>query len=405
MKNSLKAFSKQFFGGKYEQIGKSVSACVILFCSLRAAEIQLVISPFILFVTSTIFTAGAMWQALNSSHNAEMLQGFFLLPFDNNRLTMAYALAFSGHTLITKTALIWAIFFAISKQSAVQIATALFCGCNACFLTVAIYTLLEKKKCWVAGSWVICILGIMLSIRLPEIVFGIVAVSFGIAIWYLHNVDPYTFYRPICVGAIIHYTNKKGSIYIYLLRYLFTNKSYLVNKVGLAAVACFLPIFLGQFEGLNIKPIGFAILCLNTPICILISCDPCLEQAVRILPEQIIRFYGCYWLFISIIHVVVSTIYLCSWQVFNGNIAISDFLISVMFALQSALLSVLLEWLHPIRNWKIESDLWHHPRKYVVPALMMLIAVFVSIWPPLLWIWLCILPLECIGLICITRRI
>ena len=47
---------------------------------------------------------------------------------------------------------------------------------------------------------------------------------------------------------------------------------------------------------------------------------------------------------------------------------------AVLIALQSAILSVLLEWFWPIRNWKIENDLWRHPRKYIVPLIMLLIA-------------------------------
>ena len=43
--------------------------------------------------------------------------------------------------------------------------------------------------------------------------------------------------------------------------------------------------------------------------------------------------------------------------------------------------SVLLEWFYPIRGWKIESDLWHHPRKYIVPAAMLLLAGVVGTVP------------------------
>ena len=50
------------------------------------------------------------------------------------------------------------------------------------------------------------------------------------------------------------------------------------------------------------------------------------------------------------------------------------------FALLSASGSVLLEWYCPIREWKIESDLWHHPRKYIVPAVMLLLAGLVSMF-------------------------
>ncbi len=65
-----------------------------------------------------------------------------------------------------------------------------------------------------------------------------------------------------------------GSIFLYLLRYLITNKNYLLNTAGLCVIAGVMPFILGQFEGVNVMPLGFAVLCLNTPICILLSRDP-----------------------------------------------------------------------------------------------------------------------------------
>ena len=75
---------------------------------------------------------------------------------------------------------------------------------------------------------------------------------------------------------------------------------------------------------------------------------------------------------------------------------------AVFFALQSAVLSVLLEWFYPIRDWKIESDLWHHPRKYVVPMVMLLLAGAVSAWPVLLPVLLVLLALETVVLLFIA---
>ena len=45
------------------------------------------------------------------------------------------------------------------------------------------------------------------------------------------------------------------------------------------------------------------------------------------------------------------------WQLRNGGVGGAELLAALMIALQSAILSVLLEWYRPIRNWKIESDL------------------------------------------------
>ncbi len=141
-------------------------------------------------------------------------------------------------------------------------------------------------------------------------------------------------------------------------------------------------------------PLGFAILCLNTPICILLSCDPDLEQAVRIFPGQAGRFCTCYGLFLFSVNMAVSSVYLVVWQIQHGSVGGMDIMAAVLIALQSAILSVLLEWFYPIRNWKLESDLWHHPRKYVVPFIMLLTAGLIGMWPVSIWILLCIVIVE-----------
>lgn len=69
-----------------------------------------------------------------------------------------------------------------------------------------------------------------------------------------------------------------------------------------------------------------------------------------------------------------DVVFLCSWQIQKGSVTVHMIAGAVFFALQSAVLSVLLEWFYPIRGWKTESDLWHHPRKYVVPVVMLLLA-------------------------------
>ena len=164
-------------------------------------------------------------------------------------------------------------------------------------------------------------------------------------------------------------------------------------------------MILGQAEGLNAMPLGIAILCLNTPLCILLSCDPGLEQAVRILPRQGGRFCTCYIFFIFSVNMAVYCVYLMSWQIQHGGVDSMEIMTAVLIALQSAILSVLLEWFHPIRNWKIETDLWHHPRKYVVPFIMVLIAGAIGMWSVSVWVLLCTVLIEVLSLLFITRRI
>ena len=81
-----------------------------------------------------------------------------------------------------------------------------------------------------------------------------------------------------------------------------------------------------------------------------------------------------YVLFLFLWNGIADVLYLCSWQIQLGGITGWTVLSAACFALLSAVLSVLLEWFYPVRGWKIESDLWHHPRKYLVPAGMLLLA-------------------------------
>ena len=164
-------------------------------------------------------------------------------------------------------------------------------------------------------------------------------------------------------------------------------------------VGCVLPIFLGKVEGMSVIPVGFAILSLNTPICILLSCDPALEQAVRFLPGQKRAFCIPYCLFIFLCNMAADTVFLCSLQIQIGGVAGTMILEAVFFALQSAVGSVMLEWFCPIRGWKIENDVWHHPRKYIVPAAMLLIAVAAGTIPVMTPVLITLLVIEIIVLL------
>lgn len=404
MMNTTKALSKQFFGAKYQSAGKSLLAAVILFIAIDAAEFQMEIAPFILYLTSTFFTGGVMWQMLTGKRHMEAMQGMFMLPFDNRSFAFSYVMVLGAHTLITKTLPIWALFFAAASWYPREIAIAVFCGCMACAVTAAGYRMCRKGLIVLPILWAAGILSVILLVRQDAAVLTAGAVSILAAVLYLAFADAYDFYSVAASKRAVQHTGHSASVFGYLMRYLLANKSYLINTMGLCAIACFLPLLFGEFQGLNLFPIGLAILCLNTPICTLLSCDPDLEQAIRVLPGQSGRFCRRYCLFIFIVNGIVAGIYLGSWQMIHGGIGLDHAGTVLLFTLQSAILSVILEWKHPIRGWKTESDLWHHPRKYLVPLAMLLMAAFVGIYPLVLWIWSAVLLIECGSLLYTTRR-
>ena len=191
---------------------------------------------------------------------------------------------------------------------------------------------------------------------------------------------------------------KRHWLWIYFVRYLGSRKNYLANTAILWCMACVFPFFIRQAASWSMIPLGFAILSLNTPICILLSCDRALERAVRFLPNQKKSFCIPYCAFIFLCNLSADGIFLCSLQIQLGGVTAQMIAVAIFFALQSAIFSVLLEWFCPIRDWKLESDLWHHPRKYLVPATMLLLAVAVGTMPMLQFLLLCLLAAELAGL-------
>ena len=81
-----------------------------------------------------------------------------------------------------------------------------------------------------------------------------------------------------------------------------------------------------------------------------------------------------YFSFIVLNNVIAYTFYLASFGLQTGGIELKNIVLAVVFALLSASGSVIMEMRFPITEWKTESDLWHHPRKYIVPAILMLLA-------------------------------
>ena len=212
--------------------------------------------------------------------------------------------------------------------------------------------------------------------------------------------DVYVFYQPVASAGMIRSRSSKSSkasVLRYLIRVVQFHPVYLMNSLALCVFAGIFPFLLGELKDFYCLPLGFGILCMNTPVCTMLSADPDTEQSLRALPGQPVRFAISYCAFIFLINLIQSSIYLISWQIQNGGLLWPDLLLAIMFALQGALLSAILELKKPIRDWKVEADLWHHPRKYLVPGIMILMGAVIGVWRPLQWIWAAILVLEVIG--------
>lgn len=381
MKIMFKPFMKKLFGVKYERLSRTLLIDLILFWGLSISGFRTKIAPAVFSLTVSVFTGGVMWQDLSSRDNTDDLQNMLMLPFDRRKMVFSYITALGAYTFLTKTALLLAVLLAVSNWGFPGLLTGLLCGIYGILAAAALFSLNRYRYAdglRIAALTAAIVLSADHPWFLPVILAGCLS-SFPVLLY----ADGYSFascekagrhrraLAPV-TGTGMHH--RRHSMLRYLLRYLSARKNYLANTGFMWGIACVLPLFFRQMESLAVIPVGFAILSLNTPLCILLSCDPALEQAVRFLPGQERAFCLPYCAFIFLCNLAADSLFLTSWQLLAGGVPFLMFVTALFFALASAVCSVLLEWFLPVRNWKIESDLWHHPRKYIVPAVMLLAA-------------------------------
>ena len=385
----FKAFAKKLFGAGYERLGHTVPVCLLMFAGLRAAKLRFAISPSVLYLTVSMFTAGMMWQALSSEDQSASMQNMLMLPFDRRKFILSYVTVLGIYTILTKTAVL-----AVSAWTYTEFWGTLLCMIHAVFLAACIYG--QKRNRGLCMVWAAVMTGLLIFLREETLLFPAVAASSIFALGFLQGMDGYVFYAPEKGSIRIRKSGGTCLVWRYLIRYLICHKNYLMNTAILWCAACVLPSFLGQIERWFVIPMGFAVLSLNTPLCILLSCDPALEQAVRFLPDGKKRFCIPYCLFLFLCNLASDGLYLGSFWLQKGGVTFGMIAAAVVFALQSAVLSVLLEWFYPLRGWKIESDLWHHPRKYAVPAVMLFLAGAVGTAPGILPVLMILPAVFCI---------
>ncbi len=396
MKMTGKAFSRKLFGAKYERLPRTFLVDLIVFWGLYIAGFRVQVAPSVRILMISAFTAGVMWQALSSKDTAAELRHMLMLPYDRREFVFSYVAALGAYAVLTKAGLLLAVLLAVSAWEPMEVLGMTICMIHAVLVAAAVYSL---RKYWlVAGLWAAVMAAVILLFGSEPWLVPLLFVNGLFAVLVLGRADGYDFYRWESGKSHVIRQRKNASLWRYFFRYLGCHKNYLLNTAVMWCVAVVLPYFLGEIDGLSVLPVGFAVLSLNTPVCILLSCDRDLEQAVRFLPGQKKAFCIPYCLFLFLCNMAADVIFLCSWQIQRGGVTAMMAAGAVFFALQSAVLSVLLEWFYPIRGWKIESDLWHHPRKYVVPAVMLLLAGAVSARPALLPGLLCLLAVEAVVL-------
>ncbi|MDN0062940.1 hypothetical protein [Collinsella ihumii] len=172
--------------------------------------------------------------------------------------------------------------------------------------------------------------------------------------------------------------SSRGSACVLIARRLMSSGSILANTAGFAVMALALPLLLGDIGPVMGVPIGLAILSINTPLCTVASGEPDLSDELAMLPDSGRMFFIPYAGMLFGVFLATDGLFLASWALAHGLDARFTVLAALM-AGAAACASAALERFRPVRGWSAESDLWRHPRKYLVPFALLLLGPIASI--------------------------
>lgn len=369
----LKIMSRKLFGKKYEKILKSIMVCTIIYCGLSNLHYNIAVAHSVLMIINLTFSATVMIQFLGSKDNAGYLKGYFAMPFEKKGFISGYTTAMGIYVITTKTLMVYALILAFTKINAIEILLILSEYIFVCIGSMTAFAYFKDKK---YISLTIGAIGIAMCVLLPlnPISAVIYLVSALILMFVLINTDPYRFILNRS-GELQKTKSSKGSHFLvakYIMRYIFSNRSYLISPIIITAFLCFLVVNMkntGFDDGILM---GLALSSMNTPLGVVVSSNRGLHAKLDSMPSKAKNFFVPYACVLFVYNMIISALLITVVSFFGIKPSLLTVAAAVMFSLQAATAVAFMEDKKPITKWTVETDLWHHPRKYIVPVILIL---------------------------------
>ncbi len=374
--------SRKLFGKNFNKLFTSLFISVIIYFGLSQLDYKVEVSTQTLVFINLFFSGSLMLHFLGSKDNGAYLKGFFAMPFNSKKFILEYAVVMGLYVLFTKTLLIYALIFAFTEIKLLVIITLLSVFVFVCLSSMIAYAFFKDKK---FISVIILLIGISLCFLLPEsimsiIVYLLVSVIYAVILFF---VKPYRFMPNLQPESQSKRLKKSmgGNLLVakYILRYVTSNKSYMISPVIMLLFVSYMVYQMNEMGFRDGIIIGLALNTFNTSLAIIVSSNRGLHKKLNSLPNKIKSFFVPYSIVIFTVNIIFSVLLLVVASFIGTEINMKIIIATVIFPIQNAIGTAFLECTRPILHWRVETDLWHNPRKYIIPLILVLEAAVITI--------------------------
>ena len=369
-----KLLSRKLLGEKYSSAVRSLIIAAVIGASLHSMGKTIALAQSIIILTGIVFTGTIVIQLLSSKDNARTLRGLFAMPCDEKKTLWEYAAAVGAYTIITKTSLVAALLFAFTKLTAVNVLLFALSLIYAVFGGMTAFALFRRAPLL---SGLIVAAGAGMAFLLPKgLIAAAVLAAADIVMIAVFSLQPLDSFRVDGSARIKTPSASSGKprmlVLRYITRYMLANKNYLISSVVLIAAAVAFSM-MAAAQGLKIGcGMGLAIVSMNTPLATIVSSNRGLTQKLSVLPGKTRGFFVPYGFVLFGYYMIAYALYLAAIALISGTADVRAVITAVLFSAQCAVFVPLLEDKMTITKWKTEPDLWHNPRKYIIPGALII---------------------------------
>ncbi len=365
--------SLKLFGERCRNLLKSVMVSIVVYTGLINLGQNIPVTHRTLMLINLSFSASVIIQFLGSKDNADYLKGYFAMPFDRKHFISGYAAVTGIYVLLTRTMIVYAFILAFTKISVTGILLILSEYIFVCLGAMTAFAFFSDRK---YISLALAAAGAVICFILPEspVTIGIYLALSVLLMFVLFNTDPYRFMVSKSEKQSKIKSSKGGGFLIpkYIFRYILSNRSYLITPLVMLAFVCFFVVSMKN-TGINGGELtGIALLTVNTPLGIIVSSNRGLHKKLDSMPSEIRYFFLPYACFMFGYYIVMNAVFLTIVSFLGVDITVKTILTAVLFPIQAAAATAYMEDKKTLTLWRVETDLWHHPRKYIVPGILIL---------------------------------
>ena len=372
-----KLLSRKLLGERYRSVLKAVFAAFVMGMGLKETGFHVNMAQKVLVIT-ILFMAGTItYQVLNSKDNARTLKGFFAMPCDEKKTLWEYAAVIGLYVLATKVIILAGLLYAFTDLGVMDAVTIFV---SFLYMLFSFMTSFALRKKFPAALLLFAGVGVAAAFLLPEGIITVAALGaaavIAAVIFSFMKIDDFRVSEEKSIKSHRTGSRKITSpgllIPKYIMRYLATNKSVFISTVFMIAFGVFFAINSEQ-AGVSFGcGISLCLIVLSSPMATVVSSNRNLKQRLDSMPNKTASFFVPYAITLFFIYMVSYAIFFTAYFAIRGGIVTRAMFIAPLLAAQQAAGNAFLEDKFTLTKWKAEPDLWHHPRKYIIPAILLL---------------------------------